>query len=198
MEVSILPRRRRCEGLGNDASHGNRGLSPSGTGASRREQFAALRAANGKARRTFVLRALLTLAAIYSRGTYRPTTIDVPMFHFRVRNGTGWGHWAMTTRFLLDARFVALLSLSLPGYRYRWVWVMCCCCVAFSALYGRLTSAWQCVWVSKCCVSFESSFLFKACHRGWYEVYWMLVALGSIHYCNYTCALSTWSSSTLL
>ena len=30
------------------------------------------------------------------------------------------------------------------------------------------------------------------------EVYWMLVALGSIHYCNYTCALSTWSSSTLL
>ena len=55
-----LPRRRSCEGLGNGASHGNGGLSPSGTGASRREQFAALRAANGKARRTFVLRALLT------------------------------------------------------------------------------------------------------------------------------------------
>ena len=107
LEVSILPQRRSCEGLGNGASHGNRGLPPSGTGASRREQFAALRAANGKARRTFVLRALLTLAAIYSRGTCRPTTIDVPMFHFRVRNGTGWGHWAMTTRFLLDARFVA-------------------------------------------------------------------------------------------
>lgn len=43
--------------------------------------------------------ALLTLAAIYSRGTCRPTTIDVPMFHFRVRDGSGWGHWAMTTRF---------------------------------------------------------------------------------------------------
>ena len=55
-----LPRRRSCEGLGNGASHGNGGLSPSGTDASRREQFAALRAANGKARRTFVLRALLT------------------------------------------------------------------------------------------------------------------------------------------
>ena len=43
-------------------------------------------------------RASLILAAIYSRGTYRPTTIDVPMFHFRVRNGTGWGHRAVTTR----------------------------------------------------------------------------------------------------
>ncbi len=41
------------------------------------------------------------LAAIYSRGTYRPTTIDVLMFHFRVRNGTGWGHQAMTTRLRL-------------------------------------------------------------------------------------------------
>ena len=56
--------------------------------------------ADGKARRTFVLRALFTLAAIYSRGTCRPTTIDVLMFHFRVRNGTGWGHQAMTTRLL--------------------------------------------------------------------------------------------------
>ena len=31
-----------------------------------------------------------------------------------------------------------------------------------------------------------------------YKVNWMLVVLGSIHYCNYTCTLSTWSSSTLL
>ena len=60
---------------------------------------------NGKPRRTFVLRGLFTLAAIYSRGTCRPTTIDVLMFHFRVRNGSGWGHQAMTTR---------LLSYSLP------------------------------------------------------------------------------------
>ena len=46
--------------------------------------------------------ASFTLAAIYSRGTYRPTTIDVLMFHFRVRNGTGWDHQAMTTRFWID------------------------------------------------------------------------------------------------
>lgn len=31
-----------------------------------------------------------------------------------------------------------------------------------------------------------------------YKVCWMLVVLGSIHCCNYTCTLSTWSSSTLL
>ena len=31
-----------------------------------------------------------------------------------------------------------------------------------------------------------------------YKVCRMLVVLGSIHYCNYTCTLSTWSSSTLL
>ena len=43
------------------------------------------------------MRALWAPAAIYSRGTYRPTTIDVLMFHFRVRNGTGWGHQAVTT-----------------------------------------------------------------------------------------------------
>ena len=52
-----------------------------------------------EARKPFGLRASWILAAIYSRGTYRPTTIDVLMFHFRVRNGTGWGHQAMTTRF---------------------------------------------------------------------------------------------------
>ena len=51
-----------------------------------------------EARKPFGSRASWILAAIYSRGTYRPTTIDVLMFHFRVRNGTGWGHQAMTTR----------------------------------------------------------------------------------------------------
>ena len=63
---------------------------------------------NGKPRRTFVLRGLFTLAAIYSRGTCRPTTIDVLMFHFRVRNGSGWGHQAMTTRFQEAVRLLCL------------------------------------------------------------------------------------------
>ena len=62
-----------------------------------RENFFQLRR-NSEARNPFGLRASFTLAAIYSRGTCRPTTIDVLMFHFRVRNGTGWDHQAMTTR----------------------------------------------------------------------------------------------------
>ena len=53
---------------------------------------------NDEAPKPFGFGASFTLAAIYSRGTCRPTTIDVLMFHFRVRNGTGWGHQAMTTR----------------------------------------------------------------------------------------------------
>ena len=71
-------------------------------------------------REPFGSRPSLFLAAIYSRGTYRPTTIDVLMFHFRVRNGTGWDHQAMTTRlrgaldfscspFIRSVMFAALL-----------------------------------------------------------------------------------------
>ena len=64
-----------------------------------------------KPRNLFGFGASFTLAAIYSRGTCRPTTIDVLMFHFRVRNGTGWGHQAMTTRFQIH--FLARSSLLL-------------------------------------------------------------------------------------
>ena len=56
--------------------------------------------ANDEAPKPFGFGASFTLAAIYSRGTCRPTTIDVLMFHFRVRNGTGWDDQAMTTRLL--------------------------------------------------------------------------------------------------
>ena len=75
----------------------------------------------------------LILAAIYSRGTCRPTTIDVPMFHFRVRNGTGWGHRAMTTRLRSRVLFAAVCL---------WVFaarLLSVCCSAG----GRLTSAWR-------------------------------------------------------
>lgn len=39
-----------------------------------------------------------TLATSYFRGPYRPTIIGATVFHFRVRNGNGWGHCAMITR----------------------------------------------------------------------------------------------------
>ena len=69
----------------------------------------------------------LTLAAIYSRGTYRPTTIDAPMFHFRVRNGTGWGHWAMTTRF----QMLFCGGFCLSGCHLPWVGG-CVLCAGFA------------------------------------------------------------------
>ena len=79
-----------------------------------------------KPRNLFGFGASFTLAAIYSRGTCRPTTIDVLMFHFRVRNGTGWDHQAMTTRllpyFVLRTLYFVLqlvwLSSALAGVCY--------------------------------------------------------------------------------
>ena len=66
----------------------------------RSDEICVLRPQTMKPRNHFGFGASFTLAAIYSRGTCRPTTIDVLMFHFRVRNGTGWDHQAMTTRLL--------------------------------------------------------------------------------------------------
>src|SRR5205814_9641076 len=43
----------------------------------------------------------LVLATSYSRTTFRRTTIGAAAFHFRVRNGNGWGHCAKVTRDLL-------------------------------------------------------------------------------------------------
>ena len=40
----------------------------------------------------------LVLATSYSRTAYRRTTIGAAAFHFRVRNGNGWCHYAIVTR----------------------------------------------------------------------------------------------------
>jgi len=41
---------------------------------------------------------VIVLAITYSHKACRPTTIGVAAFHFRVRDGTGWGRGAMVTR----------------------------------------------------------------------------------------------------
>ena len=87
-----------------------------------------------KPRNLFGFGASFTLAAIYSRGTCRPTTIDVLMFHFRVRNGSGWGHQAMTTRLLLYFVLRVLPYFVLPTSYFvlQFVWLssafLGCCC----------------------------------------------------------------------
>src|ERR1017187_7008857 len=59
------------------------------------------------------------LATSYSRTTYRCTTIGAAAFHFRVRNGNGWGHCARITRGevnlrlpIADGRFEIVFRLS--------------------------------------------------------------------------------------
>ena len=66
------------------------------------------------------------LAAIYFRGTCCPTIIDVPMFHFRVRDGTGWGHWAVTTRLRLAVACLAcVVQAACPGVMPLWGGLVC-------------------------------------------------------------------------
>ena len=95
-------------------------------------------ACNEEGREPFGSRPSLILAAIYSRGTYRPTTIDVLMFHVRVRNGTGWGHQAMTTRlqeaflfFFLFARSAVLRGVVCWMLRQADIRVAFLCCLEF-------------------------------------------------------------------
>ena len=59
---------------------------------------------------------LLVLATSYSRTTYRRTTIGAAAFHFRVRNGNGWGHCATVTRVRSrDPHFAAVAATQARG-----------------------------------------------------------------------------------
>ena len=120
------------------------------------------------------VRPLLALAAIYSRGTCRPTTIDVLMFHFRVRNGTGWGHQAVTTRLRRFSFAAPCARVSSQGWF-----------VKFGAVSGK-GEDWHPqgdgIYDLLCTMyyfelSLNQVFL-KAATRGGVEVNWMLVALG--------------------
>ena len=44
------------------------------------------------------LTGVFVLATSYSRTAFRRTTIGAAAFHFRVRNGNGWCHYATITR----------------------------------------------------------------------------------------------------
>ena len=95
------------------------------------------------------------------------------MFHFRVRNGTGWGHQAMTTRL----RFLAFVLLQPPARVVISLLalgsVCCCCCLLFSLLCRRCFQQAD-IRVARGCFSFlcvcshsrSSSVLSKACHQG--------------------------------
>ena len=116
---------------------------------------------NDESRKPFGLRPSLSPAAIYSRGTYRPTTIDVLMFHFRVRNGTGWDHQAMTTGLLIYfVRRISYFVLQLARLS------RCCGMFWWWWRSSRLTSAWQCVGFITISFALRFHTCNQACHRG--------------------------------
>lgn len=97
------------------------------------------------------------------------------MFHFRVRNGTGWGHQAMTTRL----RFLAFVLLQ-PLARVVMFTCSGLCVLLFllavfsSRLFARLCFQQADIRVARGCLFLSyafaltqgsSSVLSKACHR---------------------------------
>ena len=54
------------------------------------------------------------LATTYSHTAYRRTTIGAVAFHFRVRDGNGWCHYAMVTR--IPRASVKKMKLILPDF----------------------------------------------------------------------------------
>ena len=69
----------------------------------------------------------LILATSYSRTACRRTTIGAAAFHFRVRNGNGWCHYATVTRvrnrtggwLLSQRRKHEAESLGTSGFKFR-------------------------------------------------------------------------------
>ena len=82
------------------------------------------------------------------------------MFHFRVRNGTGWDHQAMTTR-LQEALLAACPAVLLRGI-----------------VAGRLTSAWHGFVLNSVLNLALSKLVTGGDAIVVYEVNWMLVVLG--------------------
>ena len=75
-----------------------------------------------------------TLATSYFHRPYRPTIIGATVFHFRVRNGNGWGHCAMITRWG-SARRVLPGSVD-PGFRFPGNCIQGCNKFVFRARQG--------------------------------------------------------------
>ena len=155
---------------------------------------------------SFSLRPLLSpggylLSRDLSSDYHRRADVSLPGSEWDRVGPSGYDHQASVCALLF------LASTACPGRHVCLLWgsVFCCCCLLFSLLC-RLCFQQADIRVARGFISFlcvcltqgHQAFYQRLVTEGLIEVYWMLVALGSIHYCNYTCALSTWSSSTLL
>ena len=82
------------------------------------------------------LTGVFVLATSYSRTACRRTTIGAAAFHFRVRNGNGWGHCARVTRVRCRtsgvaasqraSRYRALETMSILERTYQLSTISCC------------------------------------------------------------------------
>ena len=71
------------------------------------------------------------LATTYSHRAYRPTTIGAKVFHFRVRNGTGWFHFAMVTRLPQRCAFYCFFLLRMSDDFFLTTGVCVVCLLGF-------------------------------------------------------------------
>ena len=83
-----------------------------------------------------------------------PTIIDAPMFHFRVRDGTGWDHWAVTTRLRSAVGFEGVFSQAVcpmvAGCVFAWFEVQVMFAVCMSLRVGIREVAGF-AWGRSCC-----------------------------------------------
>ena len=146
--------------------------------------------------RGFIYPGSYLLSRDLSSNYHRRADVSLPGSEWDRVGPSGYDHQA--SALLRTFHFVLRTSACLA--------VICACglllCVLAAGVAGsRLTSAWLRVLRFLCfaLTSLLSVIRQKLLVTGVvYKVCWMLVVLGSIHYCNYTCTLSTWSSSTLL
>ncbi len=86
-----------------------------------------LRQIQNKAPRTsFEMRGDIKLATSYFRMAFRHTIIGATAFHFRVRNGNGWGHCAMVTRLRRTASWRRACAECLGTLDFNFAWVRDC------------------------------------------------------------------------
>ena len=164
---------------------------------------------NGKGRKVFSLRPLLSpggylLSRDLSSDYHRRADVSLPGSEWDRVGPSGYDHQASVS---CDC----IASTACPGRHF----VACsglCVLLFLLAVFSARLFARRCfqqadIRVARGCLFLSYAFALTQGHQAFdqrlvtrvlIEVYWMLVALGSIHYCNYTCALSTWSSSTLL
>ena len=113
---------------------------------------------NEKSRKDFSLRLFINpggdlLSRDLSSDYHRRSNVSLPGSEWDRVGPLGYDHQVSDLLVWVAWGNSAYLAITCLGFAVVYVRVL-----LFSWWGSRLTSAWQCVWVSKCCVSFESSF----------------------------------------